>query len=327
MNPWWLRPPADEETDGGEESEKSAAVVPQEPKLEKATRKSDSGTRRDGRGKGSAARHRPAGGKSRRPKSTPQTSRAGVERQIALFCDLESLALGLREANIRRFDPKPILDHLRGGGRIAVKKAYADWNRYGDFKRRFHDAGMELIDIPGKPHLGKNSADVKLAVDAMELCYSRRHLDTFIIISGDGDFSPLAAKLKENDKRVIGVGIRRTASQKLIENCDEYLDYETLSGAAESLPEIGGVEERRAEVFALLVGVVRDLLRDSKGPLWGSMVKQTMKRQQPLFEEGQYGYSSFSELLEDAERHRIIVLERDDRSGSYVIAGCEHQGP
>ena len=325
MNPWWLRPPADEETTDGEDSDKPAAAGPKEPKPETGSRNGASGSRQGGRGRGGGARRRPASGKSRRPKSTPQTPGTGVDHRIALLCDLESIALALREANIRRFDLKPILDHLLRGGRIVVKKAYADWNRYSDFKQGFHDAGMELIDIPGKHHSGKNSADVKLAVDAMELCYSRQHLDTFIIVSCDGDFSPLAAKLKENDKRVIGVGIRRTVSQNLVENCDEYLYYENLSSAAESLPELTGVEGRQAEAFTLLVEAIQGLLRDSKGPLWGSMVKQTMKRQQPSFEEGQYGYSSFSELLEDAERHQIIALERDDRSGSYVVAGLGHQ--
>lgn len=245
---------------------------------------------------------------------------------MALFCDLESIALGLREANIRRFDLKPILDHLLGEGRIVVKKAYADWNRYSDFKRRFYDAGMELIDIPGKHHSGKNSADVKLAVDAMELCYSKQHLDTFILVSCDGDLSPLAAKLKENDKLVLGLGVRRTASQNLIENCDQYLYYENLATAAESPPELRGVAGRQAEAFTLLSEAIRDLLREGKGPLWGSVVKQTMQDQQPSFSQDRYGYSSFSELLEDAERHEVVELERDDRSGSYIVLGFGQHG-
>lgn len=326
MNPWWLRPPADEETAGGEGGGKPAEPKSEERESEKASRKGGSVSRHGGRGRGGAARHRSAGGKGRRSRSTPQKSSTGASRRMALFCDLESIALGLREANIRRFDLKLILDRLVKEGRIVVKRAYADWSRYADFKQRCHDVGMELIDIPGKHHSGKNSSDVKLTVDAMELCYSKEHLETFILISGDGDFSPLVAKLKENDKLVIGVGIRRTASQSLIENCDEYLYYEKLADAAESPLQLRGVEGRQAEVFRLLIEVIRDLLPESKGPLWGSVVKQTLQDQQPSFSQDHYGYSSFSELLEDAERHEIIALERDDRSGSYVVVGFGRQG-
>jgi uncharacterized LabA/DUF88 family protein len=249
---------------------------------------------------------------------------------MALFCDLENIAIGLRESDLEHFDLHVVLARLLEKGRIIVKRAYADWGRFSEFKRPFHQSGVELIDIPEKYHSGKNSAEIKLAVDAMELCYSKEHLDIFVLLSGDGDLFPLVSKLKENNKHVIGVGIESTAARILTDTCDEYLFYEDLWREAGITPTLEGLEDRRAEAMTLMMDAIQALMRENKDVLWGSMIKQTMQRKQPSFSEGHYGYSAFSELLEDAERQKLIALERDRRSGSYVVTavpGAEPASP
>ncbi|HEX7184394.1 MAG TPA: NYN domain-containing protein [Thermoanaerobaculia bacterium] len=253
--------------------------------------------------------------------SVPERQRGTDERKIAMFCDLENIALGVRDSEIGKFDINLILERLLEKGKIIVKKAYADWERYSDYKRPFHEAAIELIDIPQKFYSGKNSADIKMVVDAMDLSYSKEHLDTFVILSGDSDFSPLVSKLKENNKYVIGVGVKNSSSNLLIDNCDEFLYYEDVWRDNQKGPKLDGLNKKTAEVFSLMIESIQALLRENKDVLWGSMIKQTMQRKKPSFNEGYYGYTTFSELLEDAERKNILKLKKDQRSGTYIVIG------
>jgi uncharacterized protein (TIGR00288 family) len=243
------------------------------------------------------------------------------ERKIAVFCDFENIALGVRDSEISKLDIGLILERLLEKGKIIVKKAYADWERYSDYKRPFHEAAIELIDIPQKFYSGKNSADIKMVVDAMDLSYAKEHLDTFVILSGDSDFSPLVSKLKENNKYVIGIGVKNSSSNLLVDNCDEFIYYEDIWRDAQKGPRLDGLNKKTAEAFSLLVESIQALVRENKDVLWGSMIKQTMQRKKPSFNEGYYGYSTFSELLEDAERKSIIKLKKDQRSGTYIVTG------
>ncbi len=251
----------------------------------------------------------------------PERQRVADERKIAMFCDLENIALGVRDSEVGKFDIELILERLLEKGKIIVKKAYADWERYSEYKRPFHEAAIELIDIPQKYYSGKNSADIKMVVDAMDLSYSKEHLDTFVILSGDSDFSPLVSKLKENNKYVIGVGVKNSSSALLIDNCDEFLYYEDVWRDTQKGPKLDGLNKKTAEAFSLMIDAIQALTRENKDVLWGSMIKQTMQRKKPSFNEGYYGYPSFSELLEDAERKNIIRLKKDQRSGTYVVIG------
>jgi uncharacterized protein (TIGR00288 family) len=243
------------------------------------------------------------------------------ERKIALFCDLENIAIGVRDSDIKKFDVNLVLERLLEKGKIIVKKAYADWERYSDYKRAFHAAAIEMIDIPQKYYSGKNSADIKMVVDAMDLCYSKEHLDTFVILSGDSDFSPLVSKLKENNKYVIGCGVKKSSSSLLVDNCDEFIYYEDVWRAGQREPLLAGLDEQKTEAFGLMVDAIQALQRENKDVLWGSMIKQTMQRKRPSFNEGYYGYDSFSDLLEDAEKTGILKLKKDRRSGSYIVVG------
>ena len=243
------------------------------------------------------------------------------ERKIAMFCDFENIALGVRDSEIKKLDINLVLARLLEKGKIIVKKAYADWERYSDYKRPFHEAAIELIDIPQKYYSGKNSADIKLVVDAMDLCYSKEHLDTFVIASGDSDFSPLVSKLKENNKYVIGIGVKNSSSSLLVDNCDEFIYYEDVWRAAQQRPHLESLPPKEAEVFGLMSDAMLALIRENKEVLWGSMIKQTMQRKRPSFNESYYGYNTFSDLLEDAARKNIIGLKRDQRSGNYVVTG------
>jgi len=219
------------------------------------------------------------------------------------------------------FEIDVVLERLLDKGKIIVKKAYADWGRYREGKRDFHQAGMELIEIPQMEVAGKSRADIRIAVDAMELCYSKQHLDTFVLISGDGDLTPLVGKLKSNNKHVIGVGSSDSASPVLIENCDEYLFYEDVRRQAAAPPKLGKAEAGQVEAFTLLVEAIEALMRENQQILWGSVVKQTIQRKHPSFNESRYGYSSFSKLLEEAETAGVIRLRKDQKSGSYVVTG------
>ena len=259
---------------------------------------------------------------------------------MALFCDFENVALGVRDAKYAQFDIKKVLERLLLKGSIVVKKAYCDWERYKDFKATMHEAAFELIEIPHVRQSGKNSADIRMVVDALDLCYTKSHVDTFVIISGDSDFSPLVSKLRENNKYVIGIGVKDSTSDLLSANCDEFIFYDDLvrvqeakkrqaakkappkakAGAAKPA-EAKGEEDKRQEAMDFLVETVEGLIseRGSDEKIWGSMVKTTMQRRRPGFNESFYGYRSFRELMEDAQRHKLVMLVRDEKSGQYTI--------
>jgi len=253
--------------------------------------------------------------------SVPRGGREPEERKIAMFCDLENIALGVRDSEVKRFDISLVLERLLEKGKIIVKRAYADWERYSEFKVAFHEAAIELIDIPQRRYTGKNSADIKMVVDAMDLCYAKEHLDTFVVLSGDSDFSPLVSKLKENNKYVIGIGVKNSSSNLLVDNCDEFIYYEDVWRDREKGPELTGLTKKKAEVFTLLIDSIVALQRENKDVFWGSLIKQTMQRKKPSFNEGYYGYSTFTELLQDAERHKVVTLRKDQRSGTIVVSG------
>ncbi|MDO8925971.1 MAG: NYN domain-containing protein [Sideroxyarcus sp.] len=259
---------------------------------------------------------------------------------MALFCDFENVALGVRDAKYAQFDIKKVLERLLLKGGIVVKKAYCDWERYKEFKATMHEAAFELIEIPHVRQSGKNSADIRMVVDALDLCYTKAHIDTFVIISGDSDFSPLVSKLRENNKYVIGIGVKDSTSDLLSANCDEFIFYDDLvrvqeakkKQAAKKAPAKVKAEaakpaaaksedDKKQEAMDFLVETVEGLIseRGSDEKLWGSMVKPTMQRRKPGFNETYYGYRSFKELIEDAERHKLVVLVRDEKSGQYTI--------
>jgi len=249
------------------------------------------------------------------------SSSGSEENNLALFIDFDNIALGLKPATKKnKFEVRLVMERLLEKGKIIIKKAYADWSRYPEYKNELHGAGIEMIEIPKRHISGKNSADIRLAVDAMDLCFGKEHLDTFVIVSGDSDFSPLVSKLRENNKDVIGLGMRDSSSQLLIENCDEFIFYEDLAQAA--TPSMGSLPKNKASVFGLLASTVRALIRENKDVLYSSMVKDTMKRKQPSFSEGSYDYSTFSDLLEDAREHGIVEITRNQKAGgTYVITG------
>jgi uncharacterized protein (TIGR00288 family) len=250
-------------------------------------------------------------------------------RSLAVFCDFENVALGVREARYAQFDMEKVLERLLAKGSIVVKKAYCDWERYKEFKAAMHGASFELIEIPHVRQSGKNSADIRMVVDALDLCYTKEHVDTFVIVSGDSDFSPLVSKLRENAKTVIGVGVKNSSSDLLINNCDEFIYYDDLvrqdeqkRRAAKKRRETAPAgEDKRQEGVDLMLGTLEALIaeRGSEEKIWGSMVKQALKRRNPGFNESYYGYKAFSDLLEDAEKKNLIKLEPDEKSGGYVI--------
>jgi uncharacterized LabA/DUF88 family protein len=252
--------------------------------------------------------------------SSGPPSRPAVDQRLSLFIDFENIALGVRDAQYKKFDIHLVLQRLIEKGRIVYKKAYADWTRYSEYKREFHEAAIELIDIPQRNYSAKNSADIRMVVDAMDLVSVKGHITTFVICSGDSDFSPLVSKLKENDKSVIGVGVKNSTSNLLISNCDEFIFYEDLVRETRALPSIESLPKKKQEVFRLVLDSLQALLRENYDVIWGSMVKQTMQRKQPYFNETYYGYKSFSELLEDAERNGLLTMKKDVKSGGYVVA-------
>ena len=298
---------------------------------------------------------------------------------MAVFCDFENVALGVRDAKYARFDIGKVLEKLLLKGSIVVKKAYCDWERYKEFKAPMHEASFELIEIPHVRMSGKNSADIRMVVDALDLCYTKSHVDTFVIVSGDSDFSPLVSKLRENNKLVIGVGVKSSTSDLLIANCDEFIYYDDLvrkeeqrrgrrkappkqgSGrqpaaaatspqppapapaaltVAESAPpaapaaEVAPVEaaaaaspaakteeEKKQEAFDLVLATIEALAEDREEDekIWGSMIKQALKRQRPGFNETYHGFRSFSQLLEEAQARKLVEIEKDEKSGGYVV--------
>ena len=238
---------------------------------------------------------------------------------IAAFFDLENLAIGVSEMKLGKFKVDLVLNRLLDKGNVIVKKAYADWHRFMPYKRAFHEAAIELIDMPGSKAAGKNSADIKMVVDAMELCYTKRHIDVFALVSGDSDFSPLVSRLRENGKHVIGLGVKNSTSHLLIDNCDEFVFYDDLIRPKKRKPRrIVDLPQKQREAFSQLLDAATALQRDGR-ILHSSRVKEAMKRKQPQFTEEYHDYSSFSKLLEDAEKHKLIKLRKDDRSGTYVI--------
>ncbi|HTV79488.1 MAG TPA: NYN domain-containing protein [Steroidobacteraceae bacterium] len=274
---------------------------------------------------------------------------------LALFCDFENIALGVRDARYSQFDINRVLERLLLKGSIVVKKAYCDWERYKEFKAGMHQAGFELIEIPHVKQSGKNSADIRMVVDALDLCYTKPHVETFVIISGDSDFSPLVAKLRENDKGVIGLGVKNSTSDLLMASCDEFIYYDDLvreqknrrtgrrKAPADSGAAAGGAgagagppapreeereHDREQEAFELVLATIDALIaeRGEDDKIWGSMVKQALKRRKPGFNESYYGFRSFNKLLEEAAARRLITLERDDKSGGYVIHSVAEPG-
>jgi uncharacterized protein (TIGR00288 family) len=257
--------------------------------------------------------------------SPPQRS-MNSERTIALFIDFENIAIGVREAKYKKFDVDLLLTRLLEKGKVVVKRAYCDWDRFPDYKRELHEAAIELIEIPGRAYSGKNSADIRMAVDAMDMSWAKEHINLFVVASGDSDFSPLVSKLKENGKSVIGVGVKNSSSDLLIDNCDEFIFYEDLVRGVQQAPPVEAKDKKQAEVFKLLIDSIKALMRENKEILWGSMVKQTMQRKKPTFNEEYYGYDTFSDLLEDAQGKNIIKIKKDTKSGSYVITGFAQPG-
>ncbi len=266
---------------------------------------------------------------------------------MALFCDFENIALGVADAKYAKFDIDKVLERLLLKGSIVVKKAYCDWDRYKSFKAAMHEAAFELIEIPHVRMSGKNSADIRMVVDALDLCYTKSHVDTFVIISGDSDFSPLVSKLRENNKVVIGVGVKNSTSDLLIANCDEFIYYDDLvrekparkraaakksapkpesSDAASAAPKKSG-EDKKQEALDLILETVEALgaERGEDEKIWGSMVKQALKRRKPGFNEAYYGFRSFNKLLEEAEARHLLNLERDEKSGGYIIRMLAHE--
>ncbi len=244
------------------------------------------------------------------------------EPLIAVFVDFENLALGVREMKGEAFQVQLVLKRLLEKGRIVYKRAYCDWSNYRDAVREFHMQGIEMIDIPQSKASGKNSADIHMVVDALDLCYAKGHIDIFALLSGDSDFSPLVSKLKENDKRVIGCGVKSSTSNLLIAACDEFIYYDDLireSQRARAVPKKGKKEtDKKHEAIERLLKIVRSLELDYD-PLWGSMVKQAIRRVYPDFNEAYYGYGNFSDLLEEARTQGLLKLEFDEARGNYKV--------
>ncbi len=265
---------------------------------------------------------------------------------LAVFLDLENIAIGARDAHYPRFSIQKILERLLLKGHIVVKKAYCDFDRYKEFKRDLHESAFEMIEIPHLRLSGKNSADIRMVVDALDLCYTKGHVDTFAIISGDSDFSPLVSKLRENAKTVIGVGVKSSSSDLFINNCDEFLYYDDLvrkdpsrarqrtasvapTGSAEAAPPKPVSEEPKGppliDALEQVVVTLEALSEEREGddPIWGSMIKQAIKRRNPGFNERAYGFKSFNDLLLDAQKRNLVKLEPDEKSGGYVVRIAE----
>ncbi len=244
---------------------------------------------------------------------------ADGDHSLAVFIDFENLALGF-QGRRERFDIQRVLERLVEKGKIVAKKAYADWSRFGPYTTPLHECAIELVEIPRRSQTGKNSADIHLCVDAMDLAYSKEHINSFVIVSGDSDFSPLVSKLKELGKHVIGLGMQESTSELLRDNCDEFIYYEDLGQAPALTPAFDAhVPESKRKAFALLLESLLALRRENKEVLWSSMIKDTMKRKKPSFNEAYHGYRTFSELLEDAQKQGLLELEKDKRSRTYVV--------
>jgi uncharacterized protein (TIGR00288 family) len=270
-----------------------------------------------------------------------------TDTTMAVFLDLENIALGARDASYPSFDIQKVLERLLLKGHIVVKKAYCDFDRYKDFKRGLHEAAFELIEIPHVRQSGKNSADIRMVVDALDLCYTKGHVDTFVIISGDSDFSPLVSKLRENDKTVIGIGVKNSTSDLFINNCDEFIYYDDLvrkepskvrrrtTAAAATGPVANGEKSAdnkgpdRTEALDLVVETLEAVAeeRGENEPIWGSMIKQAIKRRHPGFNERAHGFRSFNDLLAEAQKRGFLELQPDEKSGGYTVRAVERPTP
>ena len=259
---------------------------------------------------------------------------------MALFCDFENVALGVRDANYDKFDIKPVLERLLLKGNIVVKKAYCDWDRYKAFKAPMHEANFELIEIPHVRQSGKNSADIRMVVDALDMCYTKSHVDTFVIISGDSDFSPLVSKLRENAKKVIGVGVKQSTSDLLVANCDEFIFYDDLVRESRRAKRDAGeatkpavkrspeeergrrdeMDKRRNQAVEIAVNTFEALVleRGDSGKIWASVLKEAIKRRKPDFSESYYGFRTFGNLIEECKARGLLEFGRDEKSGAYV---------
>ncbi len=250
------------------------------------------------------------------------------ETNLALFIDFDNIALGARDAHVR-VDIQLLLQRLLEKGKIIIKKAYADWSHHKEYMKSLHEAVVELIEIPRPQVSGKNSADIRLAVDAMDLCHGNEHLDTFVIVSGDSDFSPLVSKLRENNKSVIGIGMKNSSSKLLIANCDEFIFYDDLAvqADADAADSLAGVPEEKREIFDFLLSTTQGLLREGRHTLYSSLIKDTMKRKKPDFNESNLGYSTFGDFLEDAMAHGLLEVKRDEKSGgTWVVTSLGETG-
>src|SRR6202140_604287 len=271
---------------------------------------------------------------------------------MAVFIDLENIALGARDAKYPSFDIEKVLERLLLKGHIVVKKAYCDFDRYKDFKRGLHEAAFELIEIPHVRQSGKNSADIRMVVEALDLCYTKGHVDTFVILSGDSDFSPLVSKLRENAKTVIGVGVKNSTSDLFINNCDEFIYYDDLvrrepskarrrttapapppAVSTENPPVETAVPENKGpdlnDAIELIVETLEALAEERGGsePIWGSMIKQAIKRRHPGFDERFYGFRSFNDMLADGEKRGLLTLRADEKSGGYTVRVVDRPQP
>ena len=257
---------------------------------------------------------------------------------MALFCDFENVALGVKDTPAPKFDIGLVLERLLLKGNIVVKKAYCDWARYREYKPAMHEAAFEMIEIPHVKMSGKNSADIRMVVDALDLCYTKEHVDTFVVISGDSDFSPLVSKLRENNKTVVGVGVKNSTSDLLISNCDEFIYYDDLvnktprrqprpqkpNSTASKPTKSSKAGDKKKEAWELIAETYDALLEDrgAEDKIWGSMIKQALKRRQPGFSESYYGFRSFGEMIKEAVENGVLDAERDEKSGGYIINGC-----
>ncbi len=256
-----------------------------------------------------------------------------TDNTLALFCDFENVALGVRDEKFPKFDISLVLERLLVKGNVVVKKAYCDWERYEEFKAEMHNAAFELIEIPHTRQSGKNSADIRMVVDALDLCYTKDHIDTFVVISGDSDFSPLVSKLRENAKLVVGVGVRSSTSDLLMSNCDEFIFYDDLVKEQKSQKKRRSPTKKKTpsskvakntsddkdEGIQEVLDTAEALIAERGDRVFGSMIKQTLKRRHPGFNEASFGFPSFNELLEEAQERGFLRIEADERSGGYVI--------
>jgi uncharacterized protein (TIGR00288 family) len=283
---------------------------------------------------------------------TDRTTRT-ADATMAVYLDLENIALGARDAKYPSFDIEKVLARLLLKGHIVVKKAYCDFDRYKDFKRDLHEAAFELIEIPHVRQSGKNSADIRMVVDALDLCYTKGHVDTFVIISGDSDFSPLVSKLRENAKTVIGVGVKNSTSDLFLNNCDEFIYYDDLvrkepskvrrrsastasrqsAQTADTAPAENAPAENKGpdltDALDLVVETLEAVIeeRGENEPIWGSMIKQAIKRRHPGFNERAYGFRSFNDLLADAQKRGLLTLRADEKSGGYTVRAADRTPP